>query len=477
VEYEAKTNVHINWQVAPSQGMAEKRNLILASGNLPDVLMGAQLSREDQFQYGLQGILIPLNDLVEKQTVHLKKVINDSSTFRDFLSAPDGKIYSLGTNKGWTHGNAQQKMWVHRGWLEKVGMKAPTTTDEFYQMLKAFKETDCNGNGKADEIPLIGWVGSGVPMVSGYLMCAFVYNDSGDRLIIDKAGKISVAYNLPEWKEGLAYLRKLYVDKLMDPGSLTTSEADLRKIGENAEAQVIGACPGFYPGNFQSMAGERQKDYDVIMPLKGPNGVQLTAWNPWSGATTGEFAITKACKCPEVAMRWIDWFFTTEGGLRSRIGIEGKQWRWAKPEEKSVTGEKATWIQVAPINEPQNMFWGQSPIPQHFIWAEQASCEPILSGANCALNWRIAITSKQYEAYKPEAVVPPLWVAKADVARYSQLRTEINQYVNQSIARFIAGELNLVGDWDTYLKQLDRIGLADYLDLVQKTYDAKYKKS
>jgi putative aldouronate transport system substrate-binding protein len=347
-------------------------------------------------------------------------------------------------------------------------------------MLQAFKTTDCNGNGKADEIPLTGFVsGAGVPMVAPYLMCAFIYDDAGDRLRLDaKTGKIDVSYDKPEWRDGLTYLRKLYADKLMDPGALTTTSADLRKVGENAEAQLIGACPGIYPGDFTSMAGERQKDYDVILPLKGPNGVQLTAWNPTATVSTGEFAITKACKCPEVAMRWIDWFFTTEGGLRSRIGIEGKQWRWAKPEEKSVTGGKATWIQVAPINEPQNMFWGQSAIPQHFIWAEQASCEPILSGANCALNWRIALSTQEYEKYVPEAVVPPLWVAKADVALYSQLRTEINNYVNQSLARFIAGELKIEGgDWDTYLKQLKQIGLDEYVSLVQKAYDAKYMKS
>lgn len=64
VEYEARTNVHVNWQVVPSEGMAEKRNLLLASGNLPDVMMGVALSREDQFQYGMQGLLVPLNDLI-----------------------------------------------------------------------------------------------------------------------------------------------------------------------------------------------------------------------------------------------------------------------------------------------------------------------------------------------------------------------------------------------------------------------------
>ncbi|MBO4560051.1 MAG: extracellular solute-binding protein, partial [Lachnospiraceae bacterium] len=51
---------------------------------------------------------------------------------------------------------AGQILWINQEWLTKLGLAAPRTTDELYAVLKAFKKQDPNGNGKADEIPLIG---------------------------------------------------------------------------------------------------------------------------------------------------------------------------------------------------------------------------------------------------------------------------------------------------------------------------------
>lgn len=46
---------------------------------------------------------------------------------------------------------------INKAWLDRLGMEMPTTVDEWYEVLKAFKEQGANGNGDPnDEIPLTG---------------------------------------------------------------------------------------------------------------------------------------------------------------------------------------------------------------------------------------------------------------------------------------------------------------------------------
>ena len=71
-EYEEKTGIHIEWEEVPESGWAEKIQLVLNSFDLPDVVYGGDLSVSDAARYGKEGVLIPLNDLIEEHTVNLK---------------------------------------------------------------------------------------------------------------------------------------------------------------------------------------------------------------------------------------------------------------------------------------------------------------------------------------------------------------------------------------------------------------------
>ena len=68
---------------------------------------------------------------------------------------PDGTIYTLPQVNSGAELRVARKLFINKKWLENVNMEVPTTTEELYQLLKAFKEQDANGNGDPnDEIPL-----------------------------------------------------------------------------------------------------------------------------------------------------------------------------------------------------------------------------------------------------------------------------------------------------------------------------------
>ncbi len=150
---EEQTNVNVEWMLVPSQQIAEKMNLLLASGtDLPDVCMQAT-SRTTMLKYAEEGIFLPLNKYIDEYAVELNKIIADLEGYDIDLmlgyTAPDGNVYGLPTVSTCKWCETIWRSWVDTRWLETLGLEIPTTVDEFYDMLVAFKTQDPNGNGKA----------------------------------------------------------------------------------------------------------------------------------------------------------------------------------------------------------------------------------------------------------------------------------------------------------------------------------------
>ena len=157
---EEKTNVHVEWMLVASEA-AERINLLLATNaekDMPDVFLTG-IGRAQVEAYGSQGVLLPLNDLIDKYSVNYKDdlfVHNDE--LEKGMTAFDGNIYFLPRYYETTHVRHTQRFWVNTKWLERVGKEVPTTIDEFYDVLKACKEQDANGNGDPnDEIPYVAY--------------------------------------------------------------------------------------------------------------------------------------------------------------------------------------------------------------------------------------------------------------------------------------------------------------------------------
>ncbi|NJL72832.1 MAG: extracellular solute-binding protein, partial [Candidatus Competibacteraceae bacterium] len=151
---EEKTGVKIEWNAIPEGQYEEKKNLILASNDLPDAFFGRlSLRSSDIVLYSSQKAFIPLEDLIAKYAPRLTAIFKDRPDFKAMAVAPDNKIYSTPFAYSVGVANVPTNMFIYKPWLDKLGLKVPTTVDEFHATLKAFKERDPNGNGKADEVP------------------------------------------------------------------------------------------------------------------------------------------------------------------------------------------------------------------------------------------------------------------------------------------------------------------------------------
>lgn len=482
---EEKTNIKIEWDLVPDNALNDRKQLMLASGDYPEVILHGNLTKEEQMKYGKQGVFIPLNNLIEQYAPNIKKAMEDIPYMKSSITSPDGNIYALPQVNECYHCDNALKVWMNKAWLDKFGMQVPTTTEEFYQVLKAFKEKDPNGNGKQDEIPLTGsdemWTGN----VTAFLMNAFIVDDYTEkttgtflRVVNDK---VEFVANTEEWKQGLEYLNKLYKEGLIDPAAFTQNADAIQQLanreGDNIMGTLTTALLSYaYPMNDTT---PRHKDYVVVPPLKGPNGVQQTLF--FGGINNSQFAITnKATKEQQIAaIRFADLMYTEEAIVLQEHGPEDKGWRMAKEGELDLNGNQAKYAEnVNPNPKPtHNDGWEQiGPSLRTYdyraSWAALQQ-DPLAEGG---YGKRLNEVSKEYEPYHSKEQFPNgLFIALEDADLSAQIKTTLVEYVKSNMAQFITGSKDISKEWDNYVKGLEGMQLNQYLEIYQKAYDSSKK--
>jgi putative aldouronate transport system substrate-binding protein len=126
-EFTKKTGIQLDYTPMNNNDYKQNLELAFASKKAPDVfnLAGA----DDYPRYVSQGALADLTDLVKASGLITpeNKAVWESVTI-------NGKIYGV----PW-EANTGTITYVRKDWLDKLGLKVPTTYDEYINMLKAFK--------------------------------------------------------------------------------------------------------------------------------------------------------------------------------------------------------------------------------------------------------------------------------------------------------------------------------------------------
>ena len=466
--YEELTNVRVVFEQFPVAQQAERLNIVMASGDYPEVITGGNIfNRTQLLVYGSQGVFLPLNDLIANHMVHMQDMFEYNDYFRETLTAPDGNIYGYPRVAETTHVTHPNKMWIYQPFLQELGIDPPRTTSEFRDMLIAFRDQDPNRSGRADTVPLAGTM-SGATSVVDYLMASFIYPDPS-RIMVDN-GTLRFVANTPEWRDGLRYLRELYTEGLIAEESFTQDVAQLRQLGENPNTPILGAFPGLALGNATVVGGEsgRYLEFKTIPPLEGPTGIRQAIRQPFPVVIST--VITEKANHPAVVARWIDHFYTPlEGPLWAEYGLEGSGWERAQPGETGLDGRPAFWRPIRPWGQMQNIAWVHT---VGFFNSEEKRNSQVASATDQE-TILYTETVNNYIPYGADSGLPPLFLDEAQALEMARLQADIIDHVNSSAARFIVGDLDIERNWDTYVTELERMGVRRYVEIYQAAYNAK----
>lgn len=453
--FEEATNVQIEWD-ASTQGYSEKKNLMFASGDLPDVFFGPEsLTENDLVRYGAQGLLMPLEELIDKHAPNIKSILEKRPDIKEKITAPDGHIYALPTIEEQEFLELSDVMFINKAWLDKLGLPVPTTTDELEAALLAFKTKDPNGNNKADEIPFTFIYGHNMMGIFS-LYGAFGQPDTVDHLVL-KDGKIKFTADKPEFKEAVKYFHTLYKQGLIDPESFTQDRNVMFSKGKNKDVPIVGAYVGWNQPNV--VGPDRAKDYVAVTPIKGPNG--HVEWNRHQAGffARAGFAITSENKQPELSIRWADELYKERNSL---------EWNWGP---FGLTMEEADGkLKFKPT--PEGMSFDDfrtSEAPGGTT--ARILLKDTLSKLEPSADQKLRI--EYWEQYKPflsKGSIPNMMFSVEDADRLAVVKEDIYNYVLKTQSKWIV-EGNVDSEWDAYLKQLDKIGLKEMIEIYQKAYD------
>ncbi|MCJ8012349.1 extracellular solute-binding protein [Paenibacillus sp. KQZ6P-2] len=462
-DYEKKTNIHVKWDTVQTDTLKEKRNLLLAGNDYPEMFYASAFSRTDLLKYGKQGAFIPLNDLIDKYAPNFKAVMEKYPIIAKGITMPDGNIYGLPTIydpefKSVLYGTP----WVKQEWLDKLGLKQPETLDDLYNMLKAFKENDPNGNGQKDEI---AWGAVGTDGLLSYLRGSFGLNNHGTANInVDTdptTGKVRFVPTDPHYKELLQFVNKLYKDGLLEQDIVSVKSTEVDSKGMQG---LLGVSDSVDP-----VAIYNQKGYVGLPVLKGPHGDQ--SFNAYGSplGNIGMFVLTDKAKHPEAMIRWMDYFYSDEGIKLFFMGWKDETYKEDANGNVDYTDEIK--------NNPNGLNLDQA-IGQYLIWPggyyPGFVKQQFFKGAE-------GLPTSVENAKKAEPYVLPqdqVWPAfnftQDEQSELTTIKTDIDSYVMEMKDKFITGNESF-DNWDKYVDALQKMGVDRYVAIYQSAAERYVK--
>lgn len=453
-----KMGITINWDTILNSDWTDQKAVMMAGSDLPDAFMGSIcLTGSDIMQNS--SSFLQLDDYIEKDMPNLSKILKEDPTMKALATSADGHIYGLPTKKP-CRPTVSNQMFINKKWLDNLGLKMPTTYDEFVKVLEAFKNEDANGNGdKTDEIPF----GEGYADSVYYYCLPFGTTVGADNTyeMTIKDGKPVFLPTSDEYKNGIKAMHEAYEKGLIDK-EIFTQDDSMRDAKLMNKTPIVGCAPGW---TMDATFGANADQYVALPALKGPDGKQYVTSDPehWNYGRY-EFEVTTACKDPDTLLKWADSFYTDDASIQNYYGPFDKAvkktddgYEILKPDDGS-SADTFAWVQSLRDFGPK--------------YVEDGFNDKVKYDGNNGDASKLAL-DKDFAPLAQEAY-PNVSYTADQLQTLSTLYGDISNYVDSTQAKWVT-DGGVDEQWDKYIKQLDSMGLQDFLKIQQDAYDTYNK--
>lgn len=340
---EEATGINLEFTVPPSSSYSERLNILLASGDYPDVIGFNDLNSQAFSNAVDQGIIIPINEYL-KDAPSIMEYTYDYSWDAMKVGKDRNNIYgipksSLTRNDGYA---------VRADWLKKVGLEIPedrgVSLELFTEMLKRFTEDDPDGNGKNDTYGMMVSKGENKNMLP-IALSAFdchgwqKYDNEPYTYMNPVYSQTNTNY-----KEALEYTQDMYKKGYIDPASTSYTSTD--ESDKFLRQNMIGIRRAFagHMVNYRAQLKAANPDAELeFFYLKNKDGEIIgTGTADTNGGDTGfwgHWSITSSCKNPAAVIKIFEWMLSDEGWDYTMKGIEGVEYNdvdgvWVDADDK-----------------------------------------------------------------------------------------------------------------------------------------------
>ena len=467
-----------------SENWKTQLTLMLAEDNLPDIISNTGMTFSQFNEYANEGYFLNLTNYL-KLAPNLQAIFEQYPSYRSQMTNTDGGIYGL-SQLTTINQNAPARGFIDERWLANVGKEVPRTVDELYEVLKAFKEQDANGNGDPnDEVPM--YLNADYKNRNNtfrILANAFgIYSDNPTRkMAIDENGNLFAPWTTENWKDLMKYCHKLYEEGLIDPNYVTKTGAEFKEMVKNQTVGIFGANAPFAQAGLKI---EYDANFQYFHPMTSKYSDQSTLVLTSGASTNVSFALNSKIDSEKAVrlMELINWIYTTDGAFGIGMGVQGLDWeyeytKWSDehgvltmfcPEGYENTNDYK--IKACIINGAFSMY---SPADgRDYKLTDIVSDEVLYEDEEFAkrCGWFCLVEQGIREADRKITSLAELSYTKDEAKERSTLVTDITSYVEQMITQFITGEADIDATWDTYVNTLKQMEIDRWVELDQTAYD------
>ncbi|MEV5029571.1 extracellular solute-binding protein [Paenibacillus sp. LPE1-1-1.1] len=448
-EYEKRTGIAIrHLGGVPMQD--NKFKYLLASGNLPDIFMNNWLQFPGGPEKAIeQGYILPLNDVIDRYAPNFKRVLEENPEIDKMVKTDSGIYYAfpfIRSEEGKVYGGPI----IRKDWLDELGLPVPTTIDEWYTTLKAFKEK------KGATAPLTLRTLFMGERTAGF---AGAFGVMGNFYVED--GKVKYGYLEPEYREYLATMSKWYREGLIDKDFAVL---DLESVDKKMTSGTSGATVGWFSYiekyNLAAQSGDPAARY-VAAPYPTLRQGEIPKFGQLDNAYAGtsSAAIKATTKNLEAAVRWLDYGYSEEGGLLNAFGVEGVTY--------TMKNGQPEYTDLVMANQG-----GLSGDLVMLQYAHQTNFPMIQRDSQ--LEWKFEETNQAVEVWRKtkheDYLLPPITPTTEEAGELSALMDGIGEYVKDAELRIILG-MDAIDAYDDMVKQLKRLGIDRILEIKQAAYE------
>lgn len=314
------------------EGM-QKLLLLIASGEQYDIL---KLYPPQYIKLQGQNAVLPLNDLLKKYGDNILDAVSDNSWNKTTDS--EGNIYGI-PQMSPAAGGIGETILVRMDILNELGLEMPTTIEDFYKVLKIIKDK------RPDLIPLT--------MEGDAVLPSSITSAFGIAGWEDIDGKLVPITKHPNIKEYLKFMKKLYVEGLIDQEFPANKRSSKNEKFTSGKAVMMRYQWWEAPGVFAAIRKNLpDAEVDFLPMLKGENGIQKVYK---MAAFEHIICIPKTAEHPEAAMKWMNKFMEPDNFKYIYVGKEGVHHKVEngsyKPIQPAFQSRQSVWWYIPSIIE------------------------------------------------------------------------------------------------------------------------------
>ena len=450
--------INIKIESAPTESLDEKYASLMAGGNITTVV---QYKANKLLDY--KDAWVILDDYINPEdTPNLYAVYSDPD-IRRRVQDSEGHIRFIAQRTAIQCG----KLWFYRqDWMDALKLEEPKTMEDLYNVWKAIKEGDPNGNGVADEIPFS--VRAQGDNKRANLM-PFVHSWGIEETFFAEDDVVKFGAIDPRMKEALTWLSKCYTEGLIDQEYMTLSKNDWYSRWTNGadERVFMGYDWSAYIDNVTNLFKGSDSTVHIVgvAPMEGPTGIAqtrdqlqpLTVDEDWNAA----IFVGASEDQIKAAMKLFDYAYSEEGMMLLNFGYKGETY------DIDENGEPYYTDLI--MNNPDGLS-AQDALRQYGV-------QSLLTLRQDARYERAQVTdevNRTRDMYEQENHIGPAFPTLAftddeqDVIRAKYI--DITTYVDEMIDKFIMGKESL-DNFDAFVAKVEEMGINDVLAVYQAAYN------